>query len=452
MKELVAAQRQYAHTLETRSVIFRAAMLERLEEFVTRWEPRLTRALEADLGKGAFEAYATEIGYVRSEIRYLRRHLAVWAAPRRVAGSLLTLPGRTQVRPEPYGVALILAPWNYPVQLTLGPLAAALAAGSCAVVKPSEYAPETAKTLEKLLSAAFPPHYVTVVRGGQEVSEALLAERFDCIFFTGSAGVGRQVMAAAAKNLTPVTLELGGKSPCIIADDADLRLAARRIAWGKFLNAGQTCVAPDHVWVTPRRQEELVHYLRQAIERFYGRYPLQNPQLPRIVNQRHYDRLCSLLEPSKVIIGGASLDEALRIEPTVMAGVTESDRVMGEEIFGPILPILNYDDLEALTAHLRRGPSPLALYLFARDRRAQRMVMEGLSFGGGCVNDTVLHLASHGAPFGGVGESGMGACHGKAGFDAFSHYKTVLTRGGLDLPLRYPPYKNAALGLLKKLM
>lgn len=452
MKELVAAQRQYFQTLETRPVTFRAAMLEKLEQALSQWEPRLTKALEADLGKAAFEAYATEIGFVRQEIRYLRRHVAAWAAPRRVPGSVVTFPGSTRVQSEPYGVALIIAPWNYPVQLALAPLAAALAAGNCAVVKPSEYAPETAGVLSRMLGAAFPQQYVAVVEGGVETTTDLLEQRFDSIFFTGSTPVGRVVMAAAARHLTPVTLELGGKSPCIITDDADLKLAARRIAWGKFINAGQTCVAPDHVWVTPRRQEELVYRLREAIERFYGRYPLQNPQLPRIVSQKHYDRLLSMLVPSKVVVGGASLDEALRIEPTVMTGVTEDDRVMEEEIFGPILPILNYDDLETLTARLRRGPSPLALYLFTRDRQAKHRVMDGLSFGGGCVNDTVLHLSSHHAPFGGVGDSGMGAYHGRHGFDAFSHRKTILSRGALDLPLRYPPYGRAALNLLKKIM
>jgi len=427
-------------------------MLTRLEQAVLRHESLLTKALEADLGKPPFEAYATEIGFALSQIRFLRSRLERWCAPRRAPFSLATFPGRTVVRPEPYGVSLIMAPWNYPVQLTLAPLAAALAAGNCAVIKPSAYAPETSGALTNMLSEAFPRQYVAVVEGGRSENAALLEEKFDYIFFTGSTETGRAVMAAAARRLTPVTLELGGKSPCIVARDADLETAAKRIVWGKFLNAGQTCVAPDHIWIRQEQQEELIERMRRHITRFYGEHPLDSPSLPRIVNEKHYRRLLALMDAQKVIFGGGSMDAALRIEPTVMADVTEDHPVMGEEIFGPILPILHYDDLDALIAHLQQKPSPLALYLFTRSRAVERRVMGGLSFGGGCVNDTVIHLGSHHVPFGGVGESGIGSYHGKAGFDTFSHYKTIVRRGALDLPLRYPPYGDKALRILKKLM
>jgi aldehyde dehydrogenase (NAD+) len=345
-----------------------------------------------------------------------------------------------------------MVPWNYPVQLTLTPLLTALAAGNCAVVKPSAYAPESSKVLSRMLTEAFPREYVAVVEGGRQENTALLDGKFDYIFFTGSTEVGRTVMAAAAKHLTPVTLELGGKSPCIIAEDADLELSAKRIAWGKFLNAGQTCVAPDHIWVKRGQQEELVRCLRRAITRFYTETPLNNPRLPRIVNEKHYKRLLGLIEPEKVVIGGKSLDEPLRIEPTVMVNVTEDDAVMGEEIFGPILPILIYDDLDELIVRLQQKPKPLSLYLFTNNREVERRVMGRLSFGGGCVNDTAVHLGFGHAPFGGVGESGMGSYHGKAGFDTFSHYKTVVRRRRIDIPLRYPPYGDKQLRILKKLM
>jgi len=452
MDKLIAAQRQYFNTGDTRSVTFRKAMLTRLEEAILKYEPLLTKALQADLNKPPFEAYATEIGVTLSELRFLRKHLKRWSAPRQAPSPITIFPARSEVCPEPYGVVLIMSPWNYPVLLTLAPLLTALAAGNCAVVKPSAYAPETAKVLARMLSEAFPKQYVAVVEGGRAENTALLDGKFDYIFFTGSTEVGRTVMAAAARHLIPVTLELGGKSPCIIADDANLELAAKRIAWGKFLNAGQTCVAPDHIWVKPEQQAQLIEHLRRYMALFYTQTPLNDPKLPRIVNEKHYKRLCGLIEQDKVAIGGKSLDGALRIEPTVMINVTEADAIMEEEIFGPILPMLNYDDLNALVVHLREKPKPLALYLFTSDRAVERKVMGGLSFGGGCVNDTIVHLLSDHVPFGGVGESGMGSYHGKAGFDTFSHYKTVIRRGRLDVPLRYPPYSDRALRYLKKLM
>ena len=345
-----------------------------------------------------------------------------------------------------------MSPWNYPVQLTLVPLISALAAGNCAVVKPSAYAPACSAVLKALISDIFPREYAAVVEGGRAENSALLEERFDYIFFTGSTEVGRTVMRAAAEFLTPVTLELGGKSPVIIGEDADLKLAARRLAWGKFLNAGQTCVAPDHVWVPEGMRDALVEELGKQIRALYGENPLESPDLPKIVNEKHFNRVNGLIQREKTAIGGKSDPVTRRIEPTVLVDVTETDAVMGDEIFGPVLPILTYTDLEELLARQQQKPRPLALYHFTRDRRAEERILRMVPSGGVCVNDTVVHLANPNVPFGGVGASGMGACHGKAGFDTFTHYRTVVRRGALDLPVRYPPYGGKGLGLLKKLM
>ena len=452
MNDILAAQRRYFQTGATRDLKFRKAMLTRLEQALVRSEPELLAALKADLNKTKFEAYATELGIVRAELRLARKELDRWAAPRRVPMPLAQFPSKGTVYAEPYGAALIIAPWNYPVQLTLVPLVSAIAAGCTAVVKPSEHAPATSALLAKLLGEVYARHYVHVVEGAVEATSALLAAPFDYIFFTGGAQVGRVVMRAAAEHLTPVTLELGGKSPVIVAPDADLDLAARRIVWGKFLNAGQTCVAPDHVWVRPDQRDALVAAMGKYIAKFYGPDPLAGQDLPRIVNRRHYDRLCALLPSGRTAVGGRTDPEGLRISPTVLVDVGEDEPVMAEEIFGPILPVLTYGDLDGLIAHLVDKPRPLALYLFTRDKATERRVLGSLSFGGGCVNDTIVHLAAGGLPFGGVGASGMGACHGKAGFDTFTHRKSVLKKGRLDVPVRYPPYHDGRVGLLKKLM
>lgn len=452
MNEIIAAQRRYFHSGATRAPDLRKSMLDRLEQAVMSQEGMLTEALRKDLGKTAFEAYETELGIVLAELREARKRLDRWARPVRVPTPLSQFPSRGYIYPEPHGVALILSPWNYPVQLTLVPLISAIAAGCCAVVKPSAYAPHVSAALAKLLGETFSRHYVAVVEGGRAENSALLDGRFDYIFFTGSPEVGKAVMAAAAKHLTPVTLELGGKSPVIVAPDADLDLAAKRIVWGKLLNAGQTCVAPDHVWVTREQRDALVAAMKNYITRFYGERPLEGGDLPRIVNQRHYERLCALLGSGATACGGQTDPAALRIAPTILVDVREDERVMGEEIFGPILPVLTYGKLGALIAHLQEKPRPLALYLFTRSAETEKRVVSSLAYGGGCVNDTVVHLAVSALPFGGVGNSGMGSCHGKAGFDTFTHRKSILKRGRLDVPVRYAPYDDKRISLLKKLM
>ncbi len=452
MTDIIAAQRQYFHTGATRPVVARKQALDKLEAALLRREGDLLSALQSDLGKAPFEGYATEVGLVLAELRDTRKHLGAWSRPRRVPMPLSQFPSTGRVCPEPYGVALIMAPWNYPVQLTLVPLISALAAGCTAVVKPSELAPATSAILASLLGETFPPEYVRVVEGGVETNTALLEERFDVIFFTGSPRVGKIVMAAAARHLTPVTLELGGKSPVIVCPDADLDLTARRLVWGKFLNAGQTCVAPDHVYVPAAQRDGLVRAMGKYIQKSYGDNPLDSPDLPRIVNASHFTRLLSLLDGGRVAFGGKSAEYTLKIEPTILTDVEENSPIMSEEIFGPLLPVLTYDSLDGLVAQLQSRERPLALYLFTRDKGTERRVLEALPFGGGCVNDTVVHLTASGLPFGGVGNSGMGACHGKAGFDAFTHQKSILKKGRLDVPVRYPPYQDSKIRLLKKLM
>ncbi|MEG2455129.1 MAG: aldehyde dehydrogenase [Oscillospiraceae bacterium] len=450
--EFLPPMREYFASGATRGVATRQLMLTRLEDAIRAHEGELTAALYADLGKSGFEAYESEIGMVLAELHYAKRHLSRWAAPKKRPSPLALFPAKSEVVREPYGVALILSPWNYPVQLTLVPLISAVAAGCCAVVKPSDYAKECTGILKTVICEAFPKEYVTVVTGGRAENTALLEQQFDKIFFTGSVAVGKTVMAAAAKHLTPVTLELGGKSPVIIGADADLDLAAKRIVWGKFLNAGQTCVAPDHVWCHTDQREKLTAAMGKYITRFYGEDPLKSPDFPKIISEKHFERLSALLDCGTVALGGQRDGTARKIAPTVLVDVTEEDAAMEAEIFGPILPVLTYEGLDQLLGQLQKKPHPLALYIFSGNVGTQQRILQALPSGGVCVNDTVMHLANPNLPFGGVGESGMGACHGEAGFDAFSHQRAVVYRGKLDLPVRYPPFASKNVGILKKLM
>ena len=451
-EEALERQRRFFDSGVTLSAGFRRAALKRLADAMKLFEPKLLAALREDLGKPPFEAYASELGVVYEEIRELRTHLESWMSPRAVRGSLTQFPCRCTVRPEPLGVVLMMSPWNYPVQLTLAPLAAALAAGNCAVVKPSRYAAKTSAVLEEMLHDAFPSGLVTVFQGGAEENQALLALKFDHIFFTGSPAVGRVVMEAASKHLTPVTLELGGKSPCIIDETADVALAAQRIAWGKLLNAGQTCVAPDYVLIHETMLHSFAREYAAAVRRMYGEEPTQNPEYGKIINEKHMERLKGLLQRGTPVIGGTFSDRDRKIAPTLLTGVSWDSPVMQEEIFGPILPVLPYRSFSQALAEVRRRPKPLALYLFTNDGDHKRRVLREVSFGGGCVNDVVVHLTNPRMPFGGVGESGMGAYHGKAGFLTFSHVKSVLEKSTrIDLPVRYPPYKGK-LPLVRLLM
>ena len=432
----------------TRPLGFRRDQLERLSTALEQQEARLLAALQADLGKSPFQGYASELGLLQAEIRHAQRNLGRWAAPSRRRTPWFVAPARGWVQPEPIGVALILGAWNYPVSLLLTPLVSALAAGNCVVLKPSELAPRTADAVAALVRETFAEAFVSIATGGAEVAEVLLRERFDTIFFTGSTRVGRLVMAAAAQHLTPVTLELGGKCPAIVCADAAVELAARRIAWGKWLNAGQTCVAPDFVLVEQGRRDALVAALRKSVREFYGEDARQSADYGRIINARHFERLVSYLRDGKVVHGGAHRAEDLFFAPTILADVSPDAPVMQEEIFGPILPVLAFDGLEAALAMLRPRPTPLALYVFTRDRATERRVLAELRSGGACVNDVVAHMIGLRLPFGGLGDSGMGAYHGRTGFQAFSHQRAVLRRATwLDLPYRYPPERLSLAGV-----
>ncbi|MEC0127152.1 aldehyde dehydrogenase [Paenibacillus pabuli] len=427
-KKLVAQQRTFFNTGQTKSMEYRIRALQQLRQGIEKYQQRILDALHADLNKSEAEAYGSEIRIVLGELDFSLDHIEKWAAPRLVPTNSAIPDGVSTIYPEPYGVALIIAPWNYPFQLAFGPLIGAIAAGNCAIIKPSELTPAVSRLTYNLVHEIFPEEYIAVMEGEVETSTALLKEKFDYIFFTGSTGVGRIVMKAAAEHLTPVTLELGGKSPVIVNKDADLNLAAQRIVRGKFLNAGQTCVAPDYLLVHENVHDKLLELIRAEIGDKYGADVLQNNDFPHIVNARNFDRLSALLQDGKTLIGGRSERDHLLIEPTVLGEVDWKSPVMQEEIFGPILPVFKYGDLNPMLDEIVRRPKPLALYLFTEDEDLQNQVLNQVSFGGVCINDTLSHMTSHYLPFGGVGESGMGSYHGQQSFDVFSHHKSVLKR------------------------
>ena len=450
MHDIVAKQRLFFQTHVTRDVEFRIRALKNLQKTIREWEPRISEALHADLGKCASEGYMCEIGLVLGSIRDTLRNIRKWSKPRRAAAGLAHFPSSCRVEADPYGVVLIMSPWNYPVLLFLDPLVAALSAGNCCVVKPSSSTPATSAVLAEMLSGIFPPEYVKVVIGNHDDSNALLAEKFDYIFFTGSPSIGHHIMEAAARNLTPVTLELGGKSPCIVDSSANLKVAARRVAFGKILNAGQTCVAPDYLMIHRSCKDEFVAYFREAVFEMLGEHPVKNDKLTHIINKRHFDRLMGLIDDASPVVGGQGDPETLRIEPTVLDNVTSVSACMQQEIFGPVLPVLCWDKWEEVEQFVLSRPRPLASYLFTTDKETERRFRQHLAFGGGCVNDTIVHLAVHGMPFGGVGDSGMGSYHGKTGFDTFTHYKSILKKANwLDLPFRYQPYNKLKDALLR---
>ncbi|QED47972.1 aldehyde dehydrogenase [Cytobacillus dafuensis] len=443
-RELVQKQRAFFLQGKTKEVSFRLKNLETLRELIRSNEQELMEALKVDLNKSEFDAYLTEIGIVLEEIRFTIKNLKKWARPRKVKTSLATIGSKSYIYPEPYGVALVISPWNYPFQLAIAPLIGAMAAGNCTILKPSELTPRTSAILGKIISENFPEEYIAVVEGGVEVSNALLEEKLDYIFFTGSVSVGKVIMNAAAKNLTPITLELGGKSPCIIDKDANLKYAAKRIAWGKFINAGQTCVAPDYLYIHSQIKQPFLEELRKAIQEMYGETIFESGHYTRIVSERHFNRLVAFLDNGKKIFGGSYSFEALSIEPTILDHITWDDEIMGEEIFGPILPVLEYNDLEIMMNEIKVRPKPLALYIFSENQEVQNKILNDISFGGGCINDSCYHLSSPYLPFGGVGESGIGSYHGKGSFDVFSHEKSILKQTTrFDLPFRYPNTKNA---------
>lgn len=449
IEKLLADQRKYFQRGATLSVDFRIDMLKRLYRTVKKYEKEIEAALTKDLGKSEFEGFMCEAGLALTEISYLIRHTRRFAREKTVWTPLAQFASRSYQKPTPYGNTLIMSPWNYPFLLTIEPLAAAIAAGNTAIVKPSAYSPATSKIVEKVVRESFPEELAAVVTGGREENAALLEQKFDFIFFTGSSGVGKEVLRRAAEHLTPVVLELGGKSPCIIDDTAKIRLAAKRIVFGKYLNCGQTCVAPDYILCHSSVKDAFVKEVCKQVKKQYGENPLNNPDYGKIINQKHFERVLGLIDERKVVLGGENNAETLQIAPTVMDHVTWEDAVMQEEIFGPLMPILTYESLEEVYELLSEKPKPLALYFFSQDKRKIKEVTERYSYGGGCINDVVIHLATSEMGFGGVGESGMGSYHGKAGFEAFSHTKSIVDKKTwIDLPMRYQPYQRGLYGKL----
>ena len=439
--EIVESEKHFFRTGVTRGVDFRIDMLKKFRKAIIENDELISAALKTDLNKQPFESYMCETGLLLEEINFHIKRLKKWSKTRRVKSGIGQLPGRSYVCPEPYGVVLIMAPWNYPVQLCLMPLVGAISAGNCAVVKPSAYAPESSRVISKLIESAFPTGFVTAVEGGRDANKALLDEPFDYIFFTGSVAVGKTVMEAAAKRLTPVTLELGGKSPIIVDETANLPLAARRIAFGKVLNAGQTCVAPDYLMIEKSVEAPFIEEYKKALADFFPDGDMSG--MVRIINDKHFERVCNILDNSgNVVIGGARDAETRFIEPAVLTDVPIDSPAMQQEIFGPVLPVLPYEKLDDCIDFIRSRPKPLALYIFSENKMNQEKVLNSCSFGGGCINDTVIHLASSHMSFGGVGESGMGSYHGRKSFDTFTHYRSVLKQGKLDVKLRYFPYKS----------
>ena len=443
IKNLAEKQRAYFYTGETLSLEKRIQALKRLKQAITDREEKINEAIRKDLGKSPFESYMCETGLVLSEITYMLRHIRRFAREKTVYTPLAQFHSRSFKKPSPYGVVLIMSPWNYPFLLTIDPLVDALAAGNTAIVKPSAYSPYTSAVIEELIRECFPSEYVCTVTGGRAENTCLLNQHFDYIFFTGSQAVGKEVMKSASAHLTPVTLELGGKSPCIVEPTADLSLAAKRIVFGKFLNCGQTCVAPDYIYCDKAVKDALIQEIIKEIRRQYQEQPLKNPDYGKIINQKHFERILGLIDQEKVVWGGEGDPASLRIEPTVMDRVTFQDPVMGQEIFGPVLPVLTYDSLDEAVSKINSMAHPLALYIFTKDKQAVKKVTSRCGFGGGCINDTIIHLATSEMGFGGFGESGMGSYHGKDGFLTFSHMKSIVDKKTwLDLPMRYQPYKK----------
>lgn len=443
IRNIVNTQRHFFYSGTTLNVDYRIQALKKLKAAILKYENEINAAIKKDLGKSAFESYMCETGLVLSEISYMLKHTRSFAKGKTVLTPLAQFHSRSYKKPSPYGVVLIMSPWNYPFLLTIDPLVDAIAAGNTAVIKPSAYSSHTSAVIKQMIEECFDPKYVTVVTGGRAENTCLLHEHFDYIFFTGSQSVGKEVMKCASEHLTPVTLELGGKSPCIVEKSADIKLAAKRIVFGKFLNCGQTCVAPDYIYCDKAIQDELVTAIRHQIQKQFGTNPLQNKDYGKIINKKHFQRICTLIDPEKTAHGGKTDEKTLRIEPTVMNNVTFDDAVMQEEIFGPVLPILTYDSLDAAIRKINSMQHPLALYLFTSDKNAIAKVTAECGFGGGCINDTIIHLATSEMGFGGFGESGMGSYHGKDGFDTFSHYKSIVDKKTwLDLPMRYQPYRK----------
>ncbi|ADI64309.1 aldehyde dehydrogenase [Trichormus azollae] len=449
--EIINKQRDFFKKGKTKDVGFRLTQLKKLKQLITENQEAIIKTLAADLNKPEFESYATEIGSIK-EIDYAIKNISNWTKPKKVAVSWDLFPYSAKIYPEPLGLVLIIGPWNYPFQLIISPLVGAITAGNCSIIKPSELAPHTSRLASQLISEYFPSEYITVLQGGVETSQQLLAEKFDHIFFTGGTAIGKIVMEAAAKHLTPVTLELGGKTPCIVDTEINLEHTIKRITWGKFINAGQTCIAPDYLLVNKKIKPYLVSRIKKCLQEFYGDNPATSPDFARIISKKHFDRLAKFLQCGEIIAGGETNPEELYIAPTLLDHISLADPVMEEEIFGPILPIIEYTEIDEAISVINSKPKPLALYLFSDNKNLQQQILQATSSGSMCINDTVMQVAVSSLPFGGVGDSGIGSYHGKASFDTFSHYKSVLKNTfRLDINWRYAPYQGK-LPLLKKII
>ena len=450
---ILSEHKEYFETGETRNIDFRLQQLIKLKKAIQDNEKLIIEALHKDLHKSEFEAYTTEIGYLYDSIGYFIKNLKKWAEVKKVKTPLIHFGSRSYIYAEPYGIALIVGPFNYPFQLVLEPLVGAISAGNCAVIKPSEFTQNISKVIVKIIKENFDERYIRVIEGEKEVTSTLINSPFDYIFFTGSVGVGKIVMEAAAKNLVPVALELGGKSPCIVDKDANIEISAQRIVWGKFMNAGQTCVAPDYVLVHKDVKKQLIDKMLEKINSFYGSNPKDSNDYGRIVNERQVNRLIQLIDKNKAVLGGEYDVQNLYIAPTILDNVTWEDKVMEDEIFGPILPILEYENLDIAIRQINNRQKPLALYLFTENREVEKKVIENVSYGGGCVNDTMIHLASPFLPFGGVGTSGIGSYHGKKSFETFSHMKSVLKKSTkINLSFIFPPYNKEKVKIVRRFM
>ncbi|MCS4461352.1 aldehyde dehydrogenase [Clostridium botulinum] len=435
----------------TKDINFRIEALKKLKHNIKINENNIFKALKIDLNKSQFETFITEIGIVYDEINGAIKNIKKWSKPKKVKTPITNFLASSYIYNEPYGVALIISPWNYPFQLIMAPLVGAISAGNCVLLKPSELAIETEKIIVKIIKDTFSDEYIGVITGGIEESTALLKEKFDYIFYTGGINVGKIVMRAAAEHLTPITLELGGKSPCIVDKDANIDLAARRIAWGKFLNAGQTCVAPDYLVVHRNIKEKLISSIENYIVEFFGENTFESEDYPRIINERHFKRLEGYLKEGKIVSGGNTDINNLYIEPTIIEGINFENRIMKEEIFGPIFPVIEFEDIDKVIDIVKNNPKPLALYYFSENKEKQEFIIKNISFGGGCINDTIMHLSTSTLPFGGVGNSGIGGYHGRASFDTFSHKKSILKKSNLiDIKIRYAPFKGK-INLAKRL-
>lgn len=450
IKNIIEKQKKFFATGKTLDIKYRKEALKKLKATIEKYETEIGEAIKADLGKSTSESFMCEIGLVKSEISYMIKHINKFAKEKTVKTPITNWISRSYIKPVPYGNVLIMSPWNYPFLLSVSPLVYAISAGNTAVIKPSAYSPKTSKIIKKVIEEAFEEQYASVIEGGREENKQLLNEKFNYIFFTGSKSVGKEVMSKASENLVPVTLELGGKSPCIVDKSANIRLAAKRIVFGKFINCGQTCVAPDYIYCHKDVKKQLVEELKKQIVLQYGEAPLKNEAYGKIINQKHFERVCGLINYEKVVHGGKYDGDLLKIEPAIMDNVTWDDAVMQEEIFGPLLPVMEFESIEDIAEKINSMDSPLALYIFSSDKKVIKYVTSHIQYGGGCVNDTIVHLATTEMPFGGVGASGIGSYHGKFGFDTFTHYKSIMDKKTfLDLPMRYQPYNKLNDKLIK---